>query len=51
MFSAVDIPKFNQSTPDGVSNAEYDCVLDNATPIEESVFVADIISTIQGTDD
>lgn len=51
VFSAVDIPKFNQSTPDGVSNAEYDCVLDNATPIEESVFVADIISTIQGTDD
>lgn len=28
-FYANDIPKFPESTPDGVANAEYDCSLDN----------------------
>ena len=29
IYSASNIPKFNQVTPSGVANAEYDCVLDN----------------------
>jgi hypothetical protein len=29
IYSASDIPKFNEVTPNGVANAEYDCVLDN----------------------
>lgn len=37
---AEDIPKFNQSTPSGVSNAEYDCVLDNVKHISGEEFVA-----------
>ena len=29
IYSASNIPKFNEVTPNGVANAEYDCVLDN----------------------
>lgn len=29
LFNAIDVPKFNEISPEGVSNAEYDCVLDN----------------------
>ena len=34
-YRAVDVPKFNENTPSGVANAEYDCVLDNVNFIEE----------------
>ena len=33
-YKAEDIPKFNESSPSGVINAEYDCVLDNVKSIE-----------------
>ncbi len=32
-YNAKDIPHFNQKTPDGVFNAEYDCCLDNSPEI------------------
>ena len=35
-YRAIDIPKFNENTPNGVANAEYDCALDNINYIEES---------------
>ena len=43
---AEDIPKFNQLTPSGVSNAEYDCVLDNVKHITGEEFVALVKSVI-----
>ena len=39
-FDAMNIPHFNEKTPDGVFNAEYDCVLDNAFATEEADVVA-----------
>lgn len=39
-YDALNIPHFNEKTPDGVYNAEYDCVLDNALDTEESDVVA-----------
>lgn len=37
-FSAKDIPKFQEQTPAGVSKAEYDCSLENVSPIKEDDF-------------
>lgn len=34
-YSAKDIPKFKEQTPAGVSKAEYDCSLENISPIKE----------------
>lgn len=34
-----DIPKFNQNTPRGVANAEYDCILDNVQFVEDTLFI------------
>lgn len=45
-YKATDIPKFNQFTPSGVSNAEYDCVLDNVKYFQENEFVTLVINTI-----
>ena len=39
-YDAVNIPHFNEKTPDGVFNAEYDCVLDTAIATEETEIVA-----------
>ena len=39
IYRAADIPKFNQNTPRGVANAEYDCVLDNVKFIEDNLFI------------
>lgn len=39
-YDARNIPHFNEKTPDGVFNAEYDCVLDTAVATEESGIVA-----------
>lgn len=47
-YCADDIPKFNQSTPHGVANAEYDCVLDNVKSIEDDGFINIVISILQG---
>lgn len=38
-YKASDIPKFNQLMPDGVSNAEYDCSLENIQYIEYDDFL------------
>lgn len=35
-YSAKDIPKFKEQTPAGVSKAEYDCSLENVSPIKEN---------------
>ena len=40
IYSASDIPKFNEVTPNGVANAEYDCVLDNVEFIAEEEFIS-----------
>lgn len=39
-FSAKDIPHFNERTPDGVFNAEYDCCLDTSTAVSEEFLIA-----------
>lgn len=38
-YRAMDIPKFNQITPQGVVNAEYDCVLDKVKFVEDDLFI------------
>ena len=38
-YNARDIPKFNEKSPDGVINAEYDCILTEVKPIEEREFL------------
>lgn len=38
-FDAKDIPHFNEKTPDGVFNAEYDCCLDNSTTVSEDFLI------------
>lgn len=39
-FNAKDIPHFNERTPDGVFNAEYDCCLDTSTAVTEEFLIA-----------
>jgi len=40
-FDAKDIPRFSEGTPDGVSNVEYDCDLNNIRTLnEDDVFAA-----------
>ena len=46
VYRASDIPKFKESTPDGVSNTEYDCNLDVAKSIDDSIFESEIKSII-----
>ena len=38
-YQAENIPKFNQNTPRGVANAEYDCILDNVIHLEDMDFI------------
>ena len=38
-YNALNIPHFNEKTPDGVFNAEYDCALDGALATEEDEIV------------
>lgn len=47
IFRAEDIPKFGEKTPSGVSNAEYDCILDNVHPISENTFTQIILKEIE----
>lgn len=46
-YCAKDIPKFNQNTPRGVANAEYDCVLDNVSFIDDDTFIGIVNSGTQ----
>lgn len=39
-YNAKDIPHFNEKTPDGVFNAEYDCVLDTSQSIMEQDMIS-----------
>lgn len=39
-YDAINIPHFNEKTPDGVFNAEYDCVLDNAVATSEEEMIS-----------
>jgi hypothetical protein len=39
IFRAADVPKFNQFTPDGVANAEYDCSLENISHLNRDDFI------------
>lgn len=38
-FNAKDIPHFNEKTPDGVFNAEYDCCLDTSATVSEDFLI------------
>ncbi len=38
-FDAKDIPHFNEKTPDGVFNAEYDCCLDTSPTVSEGFLI------------
>lgn len=42
VFRAADIPKFTESTPDGVTNTEYDCNLENVNELPEDIFKQEI---------
>ena len=48
--NAKDIPQFNQITPEGVSNAEYDCDLNNVPGISLNDVVELIKSEISNDD-
>lgn len=48
IYRAEDIPKFNQNTPSGVVNAEYDCILDNVQFVEDTLFIDIARSTLAG---
>ena len=39
-YSAESIPRFSENTPNGVSNAEYDCYFDNVSFVEDNDFVS-----------
>ena len=39
-FDAKDIPHFNEKTPDGVFNAEYDCCLDTSPTVSENILIS-----------
>ena len=39
-FNAKDIPHFNEKTPDGVFNAEYDCCLDTSPTVSEDFLIS-----------
>ena len=50
IYSASEIPKFSEQTPSGVSNAEYDCVLDNVQEVNEGQFlqaVEEILASVE----
>ena len=38
-YRASSIPKFSETTPDGVANAEYDCNLDNLPFMQDEEFI------------
>ena len=39
-YDSQNIPRFVEQTPDGISNAEYDCILDSAEPLTEDAIIA-----------
>lgn len=51
IYDAHFVPRFNEITPDGVANAEYDCNLDNISPMDETAFIELVKNTISGDND
>lgn len=51
IFNAANIPKFDQYTPDGVANAEYDCSLENISSVSRTDFISAIINAAQEDSD
>ncbi len=47
VYRASDVPKFNEHTPSGISNAEYDCNLDTAHNISDSDFETELLRIIR----
>lgn len=47
-YEAINIPKFKESTPNGVSNAEYDCVLDNVSYVDDKNFINAVKQEMRG---
>lgn len=39
IYMSDDIPKFQEESPTGVTNAEYDCILENVVNIDENMFL------------
>ena len=39
IYRAEDIPRFDEETPAGVTNAEYDCNLTGILPLDEEIFI------------
>lgn len=48
IYLANEIPRFKENTPSGVSNAEYDCILDNVKNISEEQFLQETKKIISG---
>lgn len=46
-YKASQIPKFREITPNGVANAEYDCVLDNTKYISEDEITKTITAALE----
>ena len=46
IFRGADIPKFNEFTPEGVANAEYDCDLENTNSIDVNTFITNVSLSI-----
>lgn len=45
IYKAEDLPKFNEITPEGVVNAEYDCDLENIAYISDDDFIKKVKET------
>lgn len=50
IYRASDIPRFIEDAPAGVTNAEYDCNLDTVKPIDEIVFITEIMAVQTNND-
>lgn len=50
IYKADNIPKFSEMTPSGVSNAEYDCLLDNVEPVGEDEFIENVSNIIDSSE-
>lgn len=49
-YLAKSIPKFVETTPDGVANAEYDCNLDNLPFVTDEDFLSTVMQAISEED-
>lgn len=47
IFNVQDVPRFKGESPSGVANAEYDCILENVSPVDEKLFIENIRIELQ----